>query len=43
MAFVLVPLRPIILYMKRILVTNDDGVHSEGIKVLADALRRLAK
>ena len=27
--------------MPRILVTNDDGVHSEGIKVLADALRRL--
>jgi 5'-nucleotidase len=27
--------------MPRILVTNDDGVHSEGIKALADALRRL--
>ena len=27
--------------MKRILVTNDDGVHSEGIKALADALRPL--
>ncbi len=27
--------------MTRILVTNDDGVHSEGIKALADALRRL--
>src|ERR671921_2293723 len=27
--------------MKRILVTNDDGVHSEGIKALADALRHL--
>jgi 5'-nucleotidase len=25
--------------MPRILVTNDDGVHSEGIKTLADALR----
>jgi 5'-nucleotidase len=25
--------------MPRILVTNDDGVHSEGIKALADALR----
>jgi len=27
--------------MSRILVTNDDGVHSEGIRVLADALRPL--
>ena len=27
--------------MKRILVTNDDGVHSEGIRALADALRAL--
>ena len=27
--------------MKRILVTNDDGVKSEGIYVLADALRHL--
>ena len=27
--------------MKRILVTNDDGVHSEGIKALADALKPL--
>jgi 5'-nucleotidase len=27
--------------MARILVTNDDGVHSEGIKVLADALASL--
>jgi 5'-nucleotidase len=27
--------------MKRILVTNDDGVHSEGIKALAEALRSL--
>ena len=25
--------------MPRILVTNDDGVHSEGIRALADALR----
>jgi len=25
--------------MKRILVTNDDGVHSDGIKALADAAR----
>ena len=29
--------------MKRILVTNDDGVHSEGIKALADALRSLGE
>ena len=29
--------------MRRILVTNDDGVHSEGIKALADALRHLAE
>jgi 5'-nucleotidase len=27
--------------MTRILVTNDDGVHSDGIHALADALRRL--
>ena len=27
--------------MPHILVTNDDGVHSEGIKALADALRPL--
>ncbi|HEY6362178.1 MAG TPA: 5'/3'-nucleotidase SurE [Vicinamibacterales bacterium] len=27
--------------MPRILVTNDDGVHSDGIRALADALRRL--
>jgi 5'-nucleotidase len=27
--------------MPRILVTNDDGVHSEGIRTLADALRPL--
>jgi len=27
--------------MKRILVTNDDGVHSEGIHALAEALDRL--
>ena len=27
--------------MKTILVTNDDGVHSEGIRALADALTRL--
>ena len=27
--------------MPRILVTNDDGVHSEGIKALADALAPL--
>ena len=29
--------------MKRILVTNDDGVHSQGIKALADALRPLGE
>ena len=29
--------------MPRILVTNDDGVHSAGIHVLADALRRLGE
>src|SRR5687767_4809319 len=29
--------------MKRILVTNDDGVHSEGIKVLAEALKDLGE
>lgn len=29
--------------MKRILVTNDDGVHSEGIKALADALKALGE
>jgi 5'-nucleotidase len=27
--------------MRRILVTNDDGVHSEGIRALADALMHL--
>lgn len=27
--------------MPRILVTNDDGVHSEGLKALADAMRPL--
>ena len=27
--------------MPRILVTNDDGVHSEGIKLLAEAIARL--
>jgi 5'-nucleotidase len=29
--------------MPRILVTNDDGVHSEGSKALADALRHLGE
>jgi 5'-nucleotidase len=29
--------------MRQILVTNDDGVHSEGIKALADALRHLGE
>jgi 5'-nucleotidase len=29
--------------MKRILVTNDDGVRSEGIHALADALRSLGE
>jgi len=29
--------------MKRILVTNDDGVHSDGIKALADAMRPLGE
>jgi len=29
--------------MARILVTNDDGVHSEGIHALADALKRLGE
>jgi 5'-nucleotidase len=29
--------------MPRILVTNDDGVHSEGIKLLADALAPLGE
>jgi 5'-nucleotidase len=29
--------------MPRILVTNDDGVHSEGIKALADALMPLGE
>jgi 5'-nucleotidase len=29
--------------MKRILVTNDDGVHSDGIRALADALRPLGE
>jgi 5'-nucleotidase len=26
----------------RILVTNDDGIHAEGIKALAEALKALA-
>ena len=29
--------------MARILVTNDDGVHSDGIHALADALKRLGE
>ena len=29
--------------MKRILVTNDDGVHSDGIKALADAMQPLGE
>jgi 5'-nucleotidase len=29
--------------MRRILVTNDDGVHSEGIRALADALQHLGE
>ena len=29
--------------MKRILVTNDDGVHSEGIKALAEAMKALGE
>lgn len=29
--------------MTRILVTNDDGVHSEGIRLLADAVRGLGE
>ena len=29
--------------MPRILVTNDDGVHSEGIKALSDALKHLGE
>ena len=29
--------------MLRILVTNDDGVHSEGIRALADALAHLGR
>ena len=29
--------------MKRILVTNDDGVHSDGIKALADAMKTLGE
>ena len=29
--------------MTRILVTNDDGVHSEGIQVLAEALKHLGE
>src|SRR4051812_27011720 len=29
--------------MVRILVTNDDGVHSEGIRLLAEALRPLGE
>ena len=31
------------VHMPRILVTNDDGVHSEGIHVLADALSPLGE
>ena len=30
-----------VVLMPRILVTNDDGVHSEGIRALADAVRHL--
>ena len=29
--------------MRRILVTNDDGVHSEGIKALAEAMKGLGE
>ena len=29
--------------MRRILVTNDDGVHSEGLHALAQALKPLAE
>src|SRR5689334_5591184 len=29
--------------MKRILVTNDDGVYSDGIKALADAMQALGE
>jgi len=29
--------------LKRILITNDDGVYSEGIRLLANSLRRLAE
>lgn len=29
--------------MKRILVSNDDGIHSEGLKVLAEALESVGK
>ena len=29
--------------MKRILVTNDDGVYSEGIRLLARSLRAFAE
>ena len=29
--------------MKRILVTNDDGVYSEGVRLLADRLRQLTE
>src|SRR5436190_23936297 len=29
--------------MKRILVTNDDGVYSDGIKALADAMQTLGE
>jgi 5'-nucleotidase len=31
------------VHMKKILVTNDDGVYSEGIRALADALRSLGE
>jgi 5'/3'-nucleotidase len=29
--------------VRRILVTNDDGIHSDGIHALADALRAMGK
>ncbi|HEY8182911.1 MAG TPA: 5'/3'-nucleotidase SurE, partial [Thermoanaerobaculia bacterium] len=29
--------------MPRILITNDDGIYSEGIRKLADALRDLGE
>ena len=31
------------MHMKRILVTNDDGVYSDGIKALADAMQTLGE